>query len=521
MDRDATRRSDENISDAVQGLLAGRVSRREFMRRAAILGLSGSAIGAILAACSGAIPSGAATVAPASVAPASVAPATVAPASLPPATVAPSAAGAYDPMKYAGTKLSILMTGSENDHRALGDKVADLKAATGIELTISAPALNDLIPKTGQELAAPQSAFEIINYLGFLTTGYMKNDSFEQLNAYRDDPTQTPPDWDFNDFATANLNNVGIFDPASKSIGKGTNLYGIPGLHSGSVVYFYRKDLFDAAGLQPAKTWDDFKAAAVKLNKPGEVAGCSFIGANDFSLATVSWYTTFLTSGGVLMTGSPATKDFKPNLNSPEAVSALQFLIDLLPYAPKNVTTYGFPENVDGFSSGKIAQMVFWSTIAGPVFNPDTSKVADKTGVTPVPAAPGKTSQAILGGWGVGIPKNADPAKKAAAWRAITWLTSKAMNNYEAEKYQIDASRNSTYNDPALVAKLPYLPISGAANAGAHTIEISVLDDFFAMNAAMNVEFNKALVGGQDAKTACANTQTQWETSLRKAGALA
>jgi len=286
-------------------------------------------------------------------------------------------------------------------------------------------------------------------------------------------------------------------------------------------VYFYRKDLFDAAGLQPAKTWDDFKAAAVKLNKPGEVAGCSFIGANDFSLATVSWYTTFLTTGGVLMTGSPATKDFKPNLNSPEAVSALQFLIDLLPYAPKNVTTYGFPENVDGFSTGKIAQMVFWSTIAGPVFNPDTSKVADKTGVTPVPAAAGKTSQAILGGWGVGIPKNADPAKKAAAWRAITWMTSKALNNYEAEKYQIDASRNSTYNDPALVAKLPYLPISGAANAGAHTIETSVLDDFFGMNASMNVEFNKALVGGQDAKTACANVQTQWEASLKKAGVLA
>src|SRR5205085_1522069 len=153
---------------------------------------------------------------------------------------------------------------------------------------------------------------------------------------------------------------------------------------------------------------------------------------------------------------------------------------------------------------------IFWSTIAGPVFNPDTSKVADKTGVTPVPAASGQTPRAILGGWGVGIPKNADPAKKAAAWRALQWITSKAMNNYEAEKYQIDASRNSTFNDPALVAKLPYLPIAGQANASAQTIETSILDDFFALNDTMNVEFNKALIGGQDAKTACANVQTQW-----------
>lgn len=524
MNQEAMPSGDAAVSEAVRGVLSGELSRREFVRRAALLGLSASTIGVVLAACGSSAtsaPSIAATLAPATAGP--VGPSTagsVAPSG-PAGSVAPSGSAAFDPKKYAGTKLSILMTGSENDHRALGDKLAQLKDETGIELTITAPALNDLIPKTGQQLTAPQSGFEIINYLGFLTTGYMKNGSFEQLNSYVDDPSETPPDWDFADFASANLKNVGIFDPTTKAIGVGTKLYGIPGLHSGSVVYFYRKDLFDAAGLKPAKTWDEFKAAAVKLNKPGEVAGCSFIGANDFSLATVSWYTMFLTTGGQLMTGSPATKDFKPNLNSPEAVAALQFLIDLLPYAPKNVTAYGFPENVDGFSSGKIAQMVFWSTIAGPVFNPSTSKVADKTGVTPVPAATGKTSQAILGGWGVGIPKNADPAKKAAAWRAITWLTSKAFNAYEAEKYQIDPSRNSTYNDPALVAKFPYLPISGAANAGAHTIETSVLDDFFGMNAAMNVEFNKALIGGQDAKTACANVQTQWEASLKKAGVLA
>ena len=41
------------------------------------------------------------------------------------------------------------------------------------------------------------------------------------------------------------------------------------------------------------------------------------------------------------------------------------------------------------------------------------------------------------------------------------------------------------------------------------------------MNDVMNVEFNKALIGGQDAKTACANVQKQWEAILRKAGHLA
>jgi multiple sugar transport system substrate-binding protein len=480
------------------------LTRRQFIQRATILGLSATAIGAVLAACGG-------TASPSSSAAAG-------------ATAAPSASAAggtaFDPKKYAGTKLSILMTGDENDHRALGDKLAQLKDETGIELEITSPALGPLIEKTLQNLKADKSSFELIEFLGFLTTQQVGGGFYSQLNEFIDDPAETPPDWDFADFAESNLKNVGIYDVANKKLGEGKDVYGIPGLHSGSVVYFYRKDLFDAAGLQPAKTWDDFRAAAEKLNT-ADVAGCSFIGANDFSLATVDWYTRFITTGGKLMTGSPTTKDFKPNLNSAEAVNALQMIIDVLPFAPKNVTTYGFAENVDAFSSGKIAQMIFWSTIAGPVFNPDNSKVADKTGVTPVPAATGQTSRAILGGWGVGIPKNVDPAKKAAAWRALTWITSKEFNNYETEKYQIDASRNSTFNNPDLVAKLPYLPIAGQANASAQTIETSVLDDFFALNDTMNIEFNKALIGGQDAKTACANVQTQWEATLRKAGVLA
>lgn len=495
-------------AQAIIDLLAGRMSRRQFVRRATLLGLSGGTIAAVVAACGSPAASGS-----------TAAPSAAASVGTGPSPTTSAATGDFDPMKYAGTKVRILMTGDENDHRALGEKVEQLKEETGIELEITSPALGALIEKTLQVLKADQAEFEIINYLGFLTTQQVGGGYFEQLNAYMDDPAETDPTWDFDDFADSNVKNVGIYDLANQELGAGSDLYGVPGLHSGSVVYFYRKDLFDAAGLQPAKTWDEFKAAAEKLHT-GDVAGCSFIGANDFSLATVDWYTRFITTGGKLMTGSPATKDFKPNLNSPEAVGALQMLIDVLPFAPENVTTYGFAENVDAFSTGKIAQMIFWSTIAGPVFNKENSLVADSTEVTPVPTGAGQTARAILGGWGVGIPKNVDPALKAAAWRTLQWITSKEMNNYFTEAYQIDASRDSTFNDPTLVAEFPYLPVAGQANASAQPIETTILNDFFAMNDVMNVEFNKALIGGQDAATACANVQTQWEAMLRKAGVL-
>ena len=219
----------------------------------------------------------------------------------------------------------------------------------------------------------------------------------------------------------------------------------------------------DAAGLKPARTWDEFKSNAQKLHK-GDVAGCSFIGANDPSLGLVDWFTRFITIGGKLMSGDPNGKDFKPNIASPEGIAALQMLIDVLPYAPKNVTQYGFAENVDGFSAGKIAQMIFWSTIAGSVFDKDKSIVADKTSAAVVPAAPGQKQRSILGGWGIGIPKNADDAKKAAAWRALTWLTSKKANKYEVEKYQVSANRALNVRRSGAGAEIPLSARFGASD---------------------------------------------------------
>ena len=58
------------------------------------------------------------------------------------------------------------------------------------------------------------------------------------------------------------------------------------------------------------------------------------------------------------------------------------------------------------------------------------------------------------------------------------------------------------------------------AIADADIIPTARIDEFFQMNDVMNVEFNKALIGGQDAKTACANVQNLWEGILRKGGHL-
>ena len=131
--------------------------------------------------------------------------------------------------------------------------------------------------------------------------------------------------------------------------------------------------------------------------------------------------------------------------------------------------------------------------------------VADKTGTAPVPAAPGQTPRAIQGGWGTGIPKNIDPALKPAAWRALTWITQQArqpLRHREVPDRRQPRFRPSRIR--TLVAEYPYLPDSLKAIENAETIPTSRVDEFFQLNDAMNIEFNAALTGAQDAETACA-----------------
>ena len=61
-------------------------------------------------------------------------------------------AAAYDAKKYAGTKISFLMVGGEKDDPALRDLLPELKAETGIEIEITAPAIGPLIQKTLEKM---------------------------------------------------------------------------------------------------------------------------------------------------------------------------------------------------------------------------------------------------------------------------------------------------------------------------------------------------------------------------------
>lgn len=97
--------------------------------------------------------------------------------------------------------------------------------------------------------------------------------------------------------------------------------YGLPIATSVRALY-YNKELFAKAGLEPPKDWKELKAAAEKLTKRPRVYGFAMpIHAADQG----DMFNYFLWSAG----GNWFDAQGNVTLNSPEAVEALQFMVDL------------------------------------------------------------------------------------------------------------------------------------------------------------------------------------------------
>jgi ABC-type glycerol-3-phosphate transport system substrate-binding protein len=181
----------------------------------------------------------------------------------------------------------------------------------------------------------------------------------------------------------------------------------------------YRKDLLDKAGLQPPKTWDEFRTVAKKLtvdtNKDGtpDRYGFALVGSNNGSggsrfipIMRTFGATELREEGGKWVTG----------FDTPEATKAFQLYGDLVntdkvvPPGPFQ-TSYG--EAVALMASDKAAMMVTGPHTIGAVTaqNPD---LKGKLAGVPLPTAPGQKSAAALGMLGFSV-SNTSKNKDAAA----------------------------------------------------------------------------------------------------------
>ena len=226
-------------------------------------------------------------------------------------------------------------------------------------------------------------------------------------------------------------------------------VYGLPfiqavfGLH-------YRTDIFSELGLTPPNTWEELYDTAKLLTdklKDRGITGITFMGKRGVQLQCT--YDNMLWSFG----GDWYDENYKPTINSPEAVAALEYFKTLIPFAPAGVLTYDWDENANAFAQGKAAMNLQWQNSAPLFQDPTQSTIVGNFDFTLIPGKKqldGSIKRTpTFGGWGLMIPK--DSKNKEAAWEFIVWATSPEMELKLA--YAMPGARYSSLKNPDLSAK--------------------------------------------------------------------
>lgn len=185
-------------------------------------------------------------------------------------------------------------------------------------------------------------------------------------------------------------------------------VWGVP-FAADSMILFYNKDMFRAAGLDPEMpptTWEEFRNYSIALRDAG-LGAYGLLGGWGGSFEWLPW---FWQNGGQII-GS----DGKVAFNSPEGMEATKFFLDLLTVdnvVPEAVLTWkAWDELAAGFANQTVAMAQGMAVLYNAL---DRLEVDFDWGVS---LLPGRKEQAnTLGGSHWVINKNSQNADLAYAW---------------------------------------------------------------------------------------------------------
>jgi sorbitol/mannitol transport system substrate-binding protein len=236
-----------------------------------------------------------------------------------------------------------------------------------------------------------------------------------------------------------------LLPPIAKALSYKGDLYAAP-FYGESSMMFYNKTLFKAAGLtMPANpTWDQIQGFAAKLNQPGKVAGICLRGLAGWGDNMAALDTVVNTFGGQWF-----DMNWKPQLTSPPFVEATNFYVNLVrKYGESGASNDSFNQLLTLYGQGKCA-MWYDATVAATSIATTYPDVYKQTGYALAPVNKTKSS-GWLWSWALGIPQGV--SNSGAAWKYVSWATSKQYDQLVASKYGWSAvppgTRTSLYKNP-------------------------------------------------------------------------
>lgn len=305
----------------------------------------------------------------------------------------------------------------------LKSRIPEFTAETGIRVNFESLQEAQLTQKLTTEFATGSSTVDV-----FMTRPlqegllFIKNGWYEALDSY-----------DFSDYPE---NSVDIGRQDGKA-------YIVPLVTEWQVMY-YRKDLFEKAGIQVPTNFTELEAAAKALTT-ADVAG---FGSRGKGNAAVTQFSSYLYNyGGNYLEDNVAVFD------TPEAIEAFRYYGRLLgTYGPQGVTSMSWENLMPVFQAGKLAMWTDASVFYGQVVDPSKTQIpAEDVGVAKLPAGPEDDSPFIVVSWGMGMASTS--RNPDAAQRFLEWATSEELA-VEGMLSNITMARNSAWRNEEVRAKM-------------------------------------------------------------------
>jgi sorbitol/mannitol transport system substrate-binding protein len=310
------------------------------------------------------------------------------------------------------------------------------KQNPGIKVKFATYTEGDLRAAIEKDVSTHSNAFNVIMIGPYEAPLFARNGWLTDLSSSY---VSSDPSYDAGD----------LLPPIAKALSYKNDLYAVP-FYGESSMMFYRKDLFKAAGLtMPAHpTWDQVQSYAARLNQPGKMAGICLRGLAGWGDNMAALDTVVNTFGGQWF-----DMNWKPQLTSPAFTAAANFYVNLIrKYGEPGASSDSFNQLLTLYGQGKCA-MWYDATVAATSIATTYPQVFGQTGYAFAPVKATKAS-GWLWTWSLGIPQGT--ADAGAAWKFVSWATSKGYDSLVGARYGWSAvppgTRTSLYNNPSYVA---------------------------------------------------------------------
>jgi len=306
------------------------------------------------------------------------------------------------------------------------------KKYPGINVKFATYTEADLRAAIEKDVSTHSNAFNVIMIGPYETPLFAKNGWLDNLSTQF---IAKEPSYDAGD----------LLPPIAKALSYKGDLYAVPFYGESSMVY-YRKDLFAKAGLTMPlhPTWTQIQGFAAKLNQPGKVSGICLRGLAGWGDNMAALDTVVNTFGGEWF-----NEKWQPQLTSPAFEAATNFYVNLIrKYGESGASNDSFNQLLTLYGQGKCA-MWYDATVAATSIATTYPSMAAQTGYAFAPVDKTKSS-GWLWTWSLGVPQGT--SNQGAAWKFVSWATSKSYDSLVASKYGWAAvppgTRTSLYDTP-------------------------------------------------------------------------